>query len=232
MLISPDLSNGREPLPVACVNELGDGARRPRFVYITANRPTVAFLAQQADELLPPRHCDCVDGDCTSSVACACRSPQLDAAGRLTRQLYGEEMLTECDASCACSACANRTPPLRHRLRVVRTAALGWALQTDEDIGQGEHVARYVGELIADEEVREREDSYFYDVGDNVSRNTSPLTPQTHTVDARRYGNALRFANHSCAPNISPVVVRSADGAQLNLCFFALRNIDAHEQLT
>jgi hypothetical protein len=49
-------------------------------------------------------------------------------------------------------------------------------------------------------------------------------------IDAEKAGNELRFANHSDTPNMRPVSV--IDRGLLHIGLFALRNIDAGEELT
>ena len=55
-----------------------------------------------------------------------------------------------------------------------------------------------------------------------------------YTVDADQAGNVARYVNHSCQPNlfIQPVLSDSANPFLARLCFFALRNIGAYEELT
>ena len=51
-----------------------------------------------------------------------------------------------------------------------------------------------------------------------------------YLVDARDCGNELRFVNHSDQPNTEVITLFVAP--YLRLVFFALRNIEAHEELT
>lgn len=55
-----------------------------------------------------------------------------------------------------------------------------------------------------------------------------------YTVDAQHMGNISRYINHSCQPNlfIQPVQAHGSDPFLVTLCFFAMRNIGAYEELT
>ena len=49
----------------------------------------------------------------------------------------------------------------------------------------------------------------------------------------RYVGNVARFFNHSCDPNLRPVkVVAASKQKRPHMCFFALRRIEAGEELT
>jgi len=55
----------------------------------------------------------------------------------------------------------------------------------------------------------------------------------TFCIDAARYGNVSRFINHLCEPNLVPVKV-FVDHQDLRfprMCFFAMRDIKAYEEL-
>lgn len=49
----------------------------------------------------------------------------------------------------------------------------------------------------------------------------------------RYVGNVARFFNHSCDPNLRPLKVVAASKQKFpTMCFFALRRIEAGEELT
>ena len=56
---------------------------------------------------------------------------------------------------------------------------------------------------------------------------------ETYCIDARRYGNIARFINHSCDPNLIPVkmFIDHQDLKFPRIAFFAVRDIDANEEL-
>ena len=55
-----------------------------------------------------------------------------------------------------------------------------------------------------------------------------------YVLDARHMGNAARFVNHSCDPNlfVQPVLSSHLDHSQCNICLFAEHDIPRGAELT
>uniref|UniRef100_A0AAQ4PZW5 SET domain and mariner transposase fusion gene n=1 Tax=Gasterosteus aculeatus aculeatus TaxID=481459 RepID=A0AAQ4PZW5_GASAC len=143
----------------------------------------------------------------------------------------------ECNALCACSdACSSRVVQggLRLRLEVYATENKGWGVRTLQAIPRGTFVCEYAGEVIGLEEARRRQlaqrpgdNNYIIAVREHAGEGSVTET----FVDPAAVGNAGRFLNHSCRPNLfmQPVRVHSLVP---RLALFAGRNVAAREELT
>lgn len=80
-------------------------------------------------------------------------------------------------------------------MRVRKTEFTDWGLFTEEDIPADTFIIEYKGEFIKRAEFKKRfekngeKNVYFLSVSKEVY------------IDAKKYGNESRFANHSCQPN-------------------------------
>ena len=70
-------------------------------------------------------------------------------------------------------------------------------------------------------------DSYYFEGNPTPSLSTNHLV-----IDSYHKGNATRFINHSCDPNLLVTYVVSDLNKIPTIAFFALRNIEINEQLT
>jgi hypothetical protein len=149
----------------------------------------------------------------------------------------------ECNANCSCCEdCRSRV--MQHGLRArlfVRPARrhAGWAVHAAAPIPAGAFIAEYVGEVIGGEEADARgckQDkegvSYLFSIDSHVEQGSNAA--DVFTLDAAHAGNVARFVNHSCAPNcrIRSVIWDSSDPRLAHLALFALRDIEAGEELT
>ncbi|KAJ1627834.1 hypothetical protein T492DRAFT_595377 [Pavlovales sp. CCMP2436] len=105
------------------------------------------------------------------------------------------------------------------------TCTQGWGLRADEAIPSGQYCVEYVGEVI-DREEWERRNALEGEHEAMYYMNFSQML----IIDARRKGNASRFINHSCDPNV--VVQKWYVNSEPRLAMFALRDICAREELT
>mmetsp|Transcript_26278 Transcript_26278/g.64917 ORF Transcript_26278/g.64917 Transcript_26278/m.64917 type:complete len:1013 (+) Transcript_26278:112-3150(+) len=111
------------------------------------------------------------------------------------------------------------------QLSVFKTFMRGWGLRADEAIPSGQYCVEYVGEVI-DREEWERRNALEGEHEAMYYMNFSQML----IIDARRKGNASRFINHSCDPNV--VVQKWYVNSEPRLAMFALRDICAREELT
>lgn len=120
------------------------------------------------------------------------------------------------------------------QLQVFKTIYKGWGLRTLEDIKKFTFVCEYAGELISIQEAKRRAQELTHETGNYLivlrEHSSKDQVLRTH-VDARFYGNASRFINHSCSPNLVMVPVR-VDSIVPRLALFAARNIEAGEELS
>jgi histone-lysine N-methyltransferase SETD2 len=140
-------------------------------------------------------------------------------------------VLSECDpAHCPCgSACGNQRMSRGESkaTTVRRTGKKGHGLFAAEDVGAGEFVCEYVGEVLHEEAYKERKQRYQ---DEGRSHYYFMTLSSSETIDATIRGNTARFLNHSCAPNCETQkwMVRG----ELCIGIFATRDIAEGEELT
>ena len=102
----------------------------------------------------------------------------------------------------------------------------GWGLFTKENIKRGEFIIEYVGEIINEEECKQR-------------LSTKYLTSQKYfiihlegndSIDATTKGGPARFMNHSCNANCT--ANKWIVGVETSLGLFAKENIEKGQELT
>lgn len=142
--------------------------------------------------------------------------------------------VTECNELCACGPdCWNRvvgkgrTVPLE----IFQTTKCGFGVRSSQDILKGQFIELYLGEVITEAELRQREDtveegesSYIY----SLDWFDTTFDKKYH-VDGKYFGSAMRFVNHSCNPNARcfPVQLHKGDKKVYFLAFFAIKDINA-----
>ena len=143
----------------------------------------------------------------------------------------------ECNSCCACpETCPNRVVQkgLQLKLQVFKTKHKGWGLKTQQTIRKFTFVCEYAGELISVQEAEKRAQKLTHETGNYLivlrEHSSENHILRTH-VDAHFHGNASRFINHSCNPNLVMVPVR-VDSIVPRLALFATRDIDVGEELS
>jgi SET domain-containing protein len=93
-------------------------------------------------------------------------------------------------------------------------------LFTNEDISQGQLIGEYLGEIVFSDSMTNTDFAFKLPV---------TIDNRVLSIDAKNYGNELRFANHSDRPNVRAnfIVVNG----QFRLVFVAKKNIKAGQQL-
>ncbi|KAJ7973533.1 Histone-lysine N-methyltransferase [Quillaja saponaria] len=157
------------------------------------------------------------------------------------------KFIKECWTKCGCDMqCGNRVVQrgLRWKLQVFLThEGKGWGLRVLEDLPKGSFVCEYVGEILTNMELYERNMQKR-----NSERHTYPVTLDADwgservlrdedalCLDATYHGNAARFINHRCSDaNLVdiPVEVETPDRHYYHLAFFTSKKISAFEELT
>lgn len=237
-MISEDISNGQERVMVPVVNELDDESPTP-FGY---TRECIAG-PNVSDSFKSSFYPGCECHHCAMD-SCSCLQsfgPCYDGKGHL--HILGQQPTAfcqpvfECNSCCGCpESCPNRVVQKgQHlQLQVFKTECKGWALRPLEIVKKFAFVAEYAGELISVQEAKQRALQLTHETGNYLivlrehSSNNQIL--RTH-VDARFHGNASRFINHSCSPNLVMVPVR-VDSIVPRLALFAARDIDVGEELS
>lgn len=99
-------------------------------------------------------------------------------------------------------------------------------MRTKLPIKSGEFILEYVGEVVSDQEFKERMGTiYVQDTHHYCLHLDGGLV-----IDGHRMGGDGRFVNHSCSPNCE--MQKWSVNGQFRMALFALRDIHAGEELT
>ncbi|XP_063393978.1 histone-lysine N-methyltransferase EHMT1 [Cydia fagiglandana] len=245
-MLSSDISNGREPHPVPCVNEVDDTPAPADFTYVVRHvTPRRVDVDDTIDTL---QGCSCTDGTCSADT-CSCQLLGVRRwfhKGRLVPDFPYHEppMLFQCNHTCGCNKklCTNSvvTRATENGSMMIRACVFraggskGWGLRATAKVLRGSPVATYCGELLSMGHADTRSpDHYMFalDVKPDLLEQCEYKVQLC--VDAARYGSAARFINHSCQPNLAPVRVftGSRDLRLPAVCLFATRDIAPGEEL-
>lgn len=187
--------------------------------------------------------CDCKNGCSLKSNCCGKQlgSEYAYTSVRSIRLPQGNAVF-ECNKLCKCGPeCTNRVVQQgrKHSLTIFKTSnGRGWGVRTDRVIAKGQYICEYVGEIITNKEAEARghvydaeKRTYLFDLDCNsIVENKENL----YTIDACKMGNVSRMINHSCDPNIGTwsVWINCLDLDIPKICFYALRRIEAGEELS
>ncbi|XP_059497133.1 histone-lysine N-methyltransferase NSD3 isoform X4 [Stegostoma tigrinum] len=188
----------------------------PAYRFIKTNKPVGKVQIHVADVSEIPR-CNCKPTDenpCGLDSEC------------LNRILMYECHPLVCPAG---ESCQNQcfTKRLYPETELVRTEGRGWGLCTKVDIKKGQFVTEYVGELIDEEECRNR---IKHAHESNVTNFYLLTLTKDRIIDAGPKGNYSRFMNHSCNPNCETQKWTVNGDTRVGL--FALCDIEAGSELT
>ncbi|XP_067857282.1 histone-lysine N-methyltransferase NSD3 isoform X2 [Heptranchias perlo] len=188
----------------------------PAYRFIKTNKPVGKVQIHLADLSEIPR-CNCKPTD---------ESPCGLDSECLNRILMYECHPTVCPAG---DSCQNQcfTKRLYPETEIVRTEARGWGLRTMVDIKKGQFVTEYVGELIDEEECRNRI-KHAHET--NITNFYLLTLTKDRIIDAGPKGNFSRFMNHSCNPNCETQKWTVNGDTRVGL--FALCDVRAGSELT
>ena len=186
--------------------------------------------------------CKCTDCDCRND-SCSCLkyfNCPYNSEGLLVDFNPFQNIMKpihECNKHCNCSKeCINTIVQLGIcvELQIITTENRGLGLKSLGAIKKGQFVCEYAGEIISKVTAKERaeaqvatDSNYILALNEHLADSKIIST----IVDPKRVGNAGRFINHSCEPNLFMVPVR-IDNEIPRLALFALREILAGEELT
>ncbi|KAL4190536.1 hypothetical protein AMTRI_Chr07g76200 [Amborella trichopoda] len=157
------------------------------------------------------------------------------------------KFIKECWSKCGCSRqCGNRVVQrgIQCNLQVFFTSeGKGWGLRTLEELPRGTFVCEYVGEVLTNTELYNRNAQ-----GNGDERHTYPVLldadwctegvlkdEEALCLDATHFGNVGRFVNHRCGDaNLVeiPVEIETPDHHYYHLAFFTTRKVEALDELT
>lgn len=232
-----ELQSVGESEPVITVENFVDDTGPPSdFIYVRTN-----VMNSISKDFTDPSFlvgCECVPS-CTKRCRCPANSGGEFAYNKRKMVLLPTgSPIYECNKKCQCSIdCTNRVlqKGLTTKVCIFRTAnGRGWGLKARNFIHAGKFVVEYVGEVITSDEAERRgrtydarQQTYLFDLDFDDK-------DAMFTIDAYRYGNASRFINHSCDPNLHvySVWVDSLDPRLPRIGLFAKRDIYVKEELT
>ncbi|XP_016514314.2 putative inactive histone-lysine N-methyltransferase SUVR2 isoform X1 [Nicotiana tabacum] len=223
-------------IPCACAGETGG-----EFAYTSGGLLKEKFLENCISMNREPQkhglvYCqDCpLERSKNNSMSGVCK-------GHLVRKF-----IKECWHKCGCSrGCGNRVVQrgIAVSLQVFMTAhGKGWGLRTLEDLSRGAFVCEYVGEIVTNMELYERntqtaDERHTYPVLLDADWGSEGVLKDEEALclDATSYGNVARFINHRCYDaNLVeiPVEVETPDHHYYHVAFFTTRKVNALEELT
>ncbi|GMH07658.1 hypothetical protein Nepgr_009498 [Nepenthes gracilis] len=221
------------PVPCPCASETGG-----QFAYTPQGLLEKEFLRSCISmNLEPEKHHLVYCQDCPVK-----RSKDEPCRGHLVRKF-----IKECWSKCGCNMqCGNRVVQrgITRNLQVFWTHDVkGWGLRTLENLPKGAFVCEYVGEILTNTELYERNqqsggnERHTYPVHLDADWGSESILKDEEALclDATFYGNVARFINHRChdANLIDiPVEVETLDHHYYHLAFFTTRNVKAFEELT
>ncbi|KAJ4955209.1 hypothetical protein NE237_011992 [Protea cynaroides] len=224
-------------IPCACARETGG-----EFAYTQEGRVKEGFLheciSMNRDPVGHPSRVYCKDCPLERSKNDDFADP---CKGHLVRKF-----IKECWSKCGCNKqCGNRVVQrgITCNLQVFTTPeGKEWGLRALEDLPKGTFVCEYVGEVVTNTELYERNM-----VSSRKEKHTYPVLldadwasegvlndEECLCLDATFYGNVARFVNHRCfdANMVGiPVELETPDHHYYHLAFFTTRKIDALEEL-
>ncbi|XP_039040087.1 histone-lysine N-methyltransferase, H3 lysine-9 specific SUVH4-like [Hibiscus syriacus] len=261
-LVCKDISNGQEDKCIPVFNLYNPTVAPTGFKYIKSIQfaknvsiPPDAPGCKCRGKCTNPESCSCAKlngGD----------FPYVSRDGG--RLFEAKDVVFECGPNCGCGPeCVNRASQkgLKYHLEVYQTKDKGWAVRTLDFIPSGAPVCEYVGILRKNDELEDiSENDYIFEIdcwhtmkgiGGRERRLGDVSLPMSNFVDedeeslesdpepefcidASSCGNATRFINHSCDPNLFVQCVLSShhDVRLARIVLFAADNIPRMQELT
>ncbi|GAA5901954.1 hypothetical protein JCM6882_000150 [Rhodosporidiobolus microsporus] len=190
------------------------------YKYIKTNM----YVDRKPDRAHVPAICMCTPPARSNENGCGA-----DCINRLM-QYCCDPKLCPCGDRCSNVPLNRREgiPEGKDGLRVIWTGNRGFGLKTMVPIKKGEFVIEYRGEIIT------RDESYRRVLFDYKDRPSYYFLDYDgfEVLDAGQRGNASRFINHSCGPNLHVVRWRLATMEEYQMGIFALHDIPAGTELT
>jgi hypothetical protein len=173
------------------------------------------------------------DSSDSSSSECLVINPKL-LSDEQTNEIF------ECGQNCCCNPleCENRliqrsNGKMTKKVEIKMTESMGYGLFSKYSIEKGQYLGPYTGKIVLYDERnwnqlceigKSWDDSYFFETCLESEENRV-------IVDSKHWGNASRFINHACEPNVKVVHVICEKFTVPIIALFAAENIKASDQL-
>ncbi|XP_041035607.1 histone-lysine N-methyltransferase ASH1L isoform X1 [Carcharodon carcharias] len=164
-------------------------------------------------------------------TTCNCKRPVDPVEKSCLEDCLNRMIFAECAPStCPCDEhCCNQRIQ-RHEwvqcLERFRAEGKGWGIRTKETLKAGQFIIEYLGEVVSEQEFRNRMIEQYQNHNDHYCLNLD----SGMVIDSYRMGNEARFINHSCNPNCE-MQKWSVNGVY-RIGLFALKDVNAGTELT
>ncbi|CAH1424465.1 unnamed protein product [Lactuca virosa] len=229
-----DITRGTERLKISLIDEIDENCCLKCNGDCLSSRVPCACSRETGGEFAYTSQ------DCPLERAKNVQNPE-PCKGHLVRKF-----IKECWRKCGCSMeCGNRVVQrgITCKLQVFAMEGKGWGLRTLENLPKGSFVCEYVGEILTNMELYERNkktrinERHTYPVSLDSDWGSEQILKDEEALclDATNYGNVARFINHRCFDSNLieiPVEVETPDHHYYHIAFFTKRNVNAYEELT
>lgn len=165
------------------------------------------------------------------ATTCNCKKPDGDTRKGCGDDCLNRMIFAECSPNtCPCGEqCCNQRIQ-RHEwvqcLERFRAEEKGWGIRTKEPLKAGQFIIEYLGEVVSEQEFRNRMIEQYHNHSDHYCLNLD----SGMVIDSYRMGNEARFINHSCDPNCE-MQKWSVNGVY-RIGLYALKDVPAGTELT
>ncbi|XP_032948058.1 histone-lysine N-methyltransferase ASH1L isoform X2 [Rhinolophus ferrumequinum] len=165
------------------------------------------------------------------ATTCNCKKPDDDTGKGCVDDCLNRMIFAECSPNtCPCGEqCCNQRIQ-RHEwvqcLERFRAEEKGWGIRTKEPLKAGQFIIEYLGEVVSEQEFRNRMIEQYHNHSDHYCLNLD----SGMVIDSYRMGNEARFINHSCDPNCE-MQKWSVNGVY-RIGLYALKDVPAGTELT
>ncbi|XP_068024958.1 LOW QUALITY PROTEIN: histone-lysine N-methyltransferase ASH1L [Melanerpes formicivorus] len=165
------------------------------------------------------------------ATTCNCKKPDDDSGKGCVEDCLNRMIFAECSPNtCPCGEqCCNQRIQ-RHEwvqcLERFRAEEKGWGIRTKEPLKAGQFIIEYLGEVVSEQEFRNRMIEQYHNHSDHYCLNLD----SGMVIDSYRMGNEARFINHSCNPNCE-MQKWSVNGVY-RIGLYALKDMPAGTELT
>nr|XP_056709686.1 histone-lysine N-methyltransferase ASH1L [Euleptes europaea] len=165
------------------------------------------------------------------ATTCNCKKPEDGNKKGCVDDCLNRMIFAECSPNtCPCGEqCCNQRIQ-RHEwvqcLERFRAEEKGWGIRTKEPLKSGQFIIEYLGEVVSEQEFRNRMIEQYHNHSDHYCLNLD----SGMVIDSYRMGNEARFINHSCNPNCE-MQKWSVNGVY-RIGLYALKDMPAGTELT